>query len=211
MLLLAQIVTGVVALIHVYIVLLETVLFQSRGRRVFGLTKEKADIVQPAMSNQGCYNGFLVAALAIGFLHPDAHIGHAFTVFGLACVAVAGIWGGVTVKRSILLMQLKHALGKHAFMEENVVYPALREAGDPEDADTLNHEHGYVKQFLYELTNLDKASPIFLDKVREFRALLQKHIAEEETEIFPPFHAKLSEAKNKAITTAANKEAFKLA
>ena len=116
-----------------------------------------------------------------------------------------------TTKRSMLLMQLKHALGKHAFMEENVVYPALREAGDAEDADKLNHEHGYVKQFLYELTNLDKASPVFLDKVREFRALLEKHIAEEETEIFPSFHAKFSEAKNKAITTAANKEAFKLA
>ncbi|MYM88816.1 DUF1304 family protein [Rugamonas sp. FT82W] len=103
--LLAQIVTGLVALIHVYIVLLETVLFQSRGRRVFGLTQEKADIVQPAMSNQGCYNGFLVAALVVGFAHPDPEIASAFTVFGLACVAVAGVWGGVTVKRSILFIQ----------------------------------------------------------------------------------------------------------
>jgi len=103
--LLAQIVTGLVALIHVYIVLLETVLFESRGRRVFGLSKEKADIVQPAMSNQGCYNGFLVAALVVGFVHPNPAIASAFTVFGLACVAVAGIWGGVTVKRSILLIQ----------------------------------------------------------------------------------------------------------
>ncbi|MYN18514.1 DUF1304 family protein [Rugamonas sp. FT107W] len=103
--LLAQIVTGLVALIHVYIVLLETVLFQSRGRRVFGLTQEKADIVRPAMSNQGCYNGFLVAALVVGFVHPDPAIASAFTVFGLACVAVAGVWGGVTVKRSILLIQ----------------------------------------------------------------------------------------------------------
>jgi len=103
--LLAQIVTGLVALIHVYIVLLETVLFESRGRRVFGLSKEKADIVQPAMSNQGCYNGFLVAALVVGFVHPNPAIASALTVFGLACVAVAGVWGGVTVKRSILLIQ----------------------------------------------------------------------------------------------------------
>lgn len=103
--LLAQIVTGLVALIHVYIVLLETVLFESRGRRVFGLTKEKADIVQPAMSNQGCYNGFLVAALALGFFHPDAAIAHAFTVFGLACIAVAGLWGAATVMTRILYLQ----------------------------------------------------------------------------------------------------------
>jgi putative membrane protein len=101
----AQIVTALVALIHVYIVLLETVLFNTRGRRVFGLSKEKAEIVQPAMSNQGCYNGFLVAALVVGLLHPDAAIASAFTVFGLSCVAVAGVWGGVTVKRTILLIQ----------------------------------------------------------------------------------------------------------
>lgn len=116
-----------------------------------------------------------------------------------------------TTKRATLLMQLKHALGKHAFMEENVVYPALREAGDPEDADKLNHEHGYVKQYLYELTNLDKGSPLFLDKVAAFRTAIEHHIEEEEVEIFPGFHAKLSDAKNKAITVAANKEAFKLA
>lgn len=105
MLLLAQIVTGLVLLLHVYIVLLETVLFRSRGRRVFGLSKEHADIVEPAMSNQGCYNGFLVAALAIGFAHPNPVLASAFTTFGLSCVAVAGLWGGVTVKRSILLIQ----------------------------------------------------------------------------------------------------------
>lgn len=105
MLLMAQIVTGLVLLVHVYIVLLETVLFRTRGRRVFGLSKEKADIVQPAMSNQGCYNGFLVAALALGFLHPVPAIGAAFTTFGLVCVAVAGLWGAVTVKRTILFIQ----------------------------------------------------------------------------------------------------------
>src|SRR5471032_624951 len=110
MLLLAQIVTGVVALIHVYIVLLETVLFNSRGRRVFGLTREHADIVRPALSNQGCYNGFLVAALLVGFLHPEPAVGRAFTVFGLACVAVAGVLGGVTVKRAILLIQTAPAV-----------------------------------------------------------------------------------------------------
>ncbi len=105
MLLMAQIVTGLVLLVHVYIVLLETVLFNTRGRRVFGLTAEKAEIVRPAMSNQGCYNGFLVAALALGFLHPDPAIAGAFTVYGLVCVAVAGLWGAATVKKSILFIQ----------------------------------------------------------------------------------------------------------
>jgi len=101
----AQIVTGLVILIHIYIFLLETVLFDSRGRRVFGLTAEKAAIVRPAMSNQGCYNGFLAAALLVGLVHPDPAVAGAFVVYGLACVIVAGIWGAVTVKKTILFVQ----------------------------------------------------------------------------------------------------------
>ena len=110
MLILAQALTAIILLLHVYIVLLETVLFNSRGRKVFGLSKEKADIVRPAMSNQGCYNGFLVAALALGFFYPDAAIAHAFTVFGLACIAVAGLWGAATVMTRILYLQTAPAV-----------------------------------------------------------------------------------------------------
>jgi putative membrane protein len=101
----AQALAGLVLLIHVYIFLLETVLFQSRGRKVFGLSKEKAEIMAPAMSNQGCYNGFLAAALAAGFLLPDPAMAQAFTVYGLACVAVAGVWGAATVQIRILFVQ----------------------------------------------------------------------------------------------------------
>lgn len=101
----AQVLAGLVLLIHVYIFLLETVLFDSRGRKVFGLTRENAVIMKPAMSNQGCYNGFLAVALALGFLLPDAATGRAFTMYGLACVAVAGIWGAMTVQIRILFVQ----------------------------------------------------------------------------------------------------------
>lgn len=102
---LAQILIGLILLLHVYIVLLETVLFRTRGRRVFGLTAERAEIMAPAMSNQGCYNGFLAAALAVGLLHPNPAVAHAFIVFGLLCICVAGIWGAATVKKQILFMQ----------------------------------------------------------------------------------------------------------
>jgi len=105
MLLAAQIAAGLVLLIHIYIVLLETVLFDSRGKKAFGLTDEAAVVLKPAMSNQGCYNGFLVAALAIGLFYPDPVTASAFKTFGLVCVAVAGVWGAVTVKKSILLIQ----------------------------------------------------------------------------------------------------------
>lgn len=106
MLLIAQVITGLVLLLHVYFVLLETVLFKTRGRRVFGLSSEKAEIMAPAMSNQGCYNGFLVAALALGLFHPDPAIANAFTLYGLLCVAVAGIWGAFTVNKTILYIQM---------------------------------------------------------------------------------------------------------
>jgi putative membrane protein len=101
----AQVLIALIALLHVYFVLLETVLFKTRGRRVFGLSAEKAEIMAPAMSNQGCYNGFLVAALVLGLVHPDPAVARAFAVFGLVCVAVAGVWGAATVKRTILYFQ----------------------------------------------------------------------------------------------------------
>ena len=110
MLLLAQAAVVLVLLIHVYIVLLETVFFDTRGRRVFGLSAEKAAIVKPAMSNQGCYNGFLVAALAVGLLHGDPAVAGAFVNYGLLCVAVAGVWGGLTVSRRIIFVQTVPAI-----------------------------------------------------------------------------------------------------
>ena len=113
----AQIVIGLVILVHVYIVLLETVLFNSRGRRVFGLSAEKAEIVRPAMSNQGCYNGFLAAALLVGLLHPNPAVASGFVVYGLACVMIAGIWGAVTVKKTILFIQtVPAAIGLALFL-----------------------------------------------------------------------------------------------
>ena len=116
-----------------------------------------------------------------------------------------------TTKRSILLTQLKHALAKHALQEENAIYPALRDAGMIEAADELNKEHGYVKQFLYELETMPNDSPKFLETVRRFRQEIEEHMAEEENDLFPQLAAKLGEAKNKALTTMMNKEGFKLA
>ncbi len=116
-----------------------------------------------------------------------------------------------TVMRSILLTQLKHALAKHAMEEENVIYPALREAGHVESADELNAEHGYVKQYLYQLDNIPNDSPEFLATVRKFRADIEDHMREEEQELFPRLKRELDDAKNKHLTLAMNKEGFKIA
>jgi putative membrane protein len=106
----AQILVALILLLHVYFLLLETVLFKTRGRRVFGISAERAEIIAPLMSNQGCYNGFLAAALAIGLLHPHPLVANAFLGYGLLCVAVAGLWGAATVKRSIAYIQTAPAV-----------------------------------------------------------------------------------------------------
>lgn len=101
----AQILIALVCVIHVHIFLLETVLFKTRGAKVFGIPKAEVESRAVAMSNQGVYNGFLAAALLLGLVYPDPAIAKAFATFGLSCVAVAGIWGAVTVMVRILYIQ----------------------------------------------------------------------------------------------------------
>lgn len=116
-----------------------------------------------------------------------------------------------TGRRNMYLMQLKHALTKHAIEEENVIYPALRDAGQRTAADALNKEHGYVKQYLFELSNTPSAAPEWMATVRRFRADIEAHMDEEEKNLFPMLRAILSEEKNRTLTIAMNKEGFKVA
>lgn len=116
-----------------------------------------------------------------------------------------------TTKRGALLANLKHMLAKHAMEEENVIYPALRDAGEKEAADHLNADHGYVKQYLYELDMMPNSSPAFLTTLRKFRTDIETHMREEEDELFPRLKAKLTPEKTAQLTKAMNKEGFKLA
>jgi hemerythrin superfamily protein len=113
-----------------------------------------------------------------------------------------------TWKRSMLLMQLTHMLDKHAHEEEMVVYPALREADQTVEADELNGEHGYIKTFLYELSQMEADHPSWLEKVREFRGLVAQHAKMEEDEVFPAFKRNLDEEQNAKITALVNKDGF---
>ena len=113
-----------------------------------------------------------------------------------------------TWKRSMLLMQLTHALDKHAHEEEMVVYPALREADQTVEADQLNGEHGYIKTFLYELGEMGPDAPGWLEKVREFRELVARHAKMEEEQVFPAFKRSLDEEQNAKITSLVNKDGF---
>ena len=116
-----------------------------------------------------------------------------------------------TFKRKMLLMKLVHALDKHAHQEEMVVYPALREANMAVDADQLEGEHGYIKTFIYELKNMGPSAPNWLEKVREFRALVSKHAHMEEETVFPGFKKNMTEEQNAKITGLVNADGFWMA
>lgn len=98
------ILTALVGLLHVYILVLEMFLWTSeRGRKAFGTTPDFAEATRVLAANQGLYNGFLAAGLFWGVLLGDA--GDAIKLFFLGCVAVAGLYGGLTSSRRILLIQ----------------------------------------------------------------------------------------------------------
>jgi hemerythrin superfamily protein len=115
-----------------------------------------------------------------------------------------------TGKRASLVKTIHYALNKHAHQEEQVVYPALRQANETVDADHLEHEHGYVKTYLYRLENMEKDSPEFLPTVREFRNLIEEHVRMEEEQVYPRFKNSLSDEQNAKITTLMNKEGVKM-
>ncbi|HWA39588.1 MAG TPA: DUF1304 domain-containing protein [Burkholderiales bacterium] len=105
----ANVVIAIVALLHVYFLVLEMFLWDKPyGRRTFGLTEEKAAITKSLAMNQGLYNGFLAAGLAWGLALGPA--GFAIKVFFLGCVLVAGVFGALTASRKILFVQALPAL-----------------------------------------------------------------------------------------------------
>lgn len=106
MALIANILVGLVALIHIYIVLLEMLWWATpRGHKAFGLTPDFAQQTKVLAANQGLYNGFLAAGLIWGLVHPDPVMAWQIKLFFLTCVAVAGIYGAATSSRKILFVQ----------------------------------------------------------------------------------------------------------
>lgn len=98
----ALVVTLVVAVAHLSFMVLETFLWTKPGvRRIFGLSAEEAETTKLLAQNQGVYNGALAALLVWTALagQPSALAGL------LVFVIVVGVYGGITVKRSILLTQ----------------------------------------------------------------------------------------------------------
>ena len=108
--LIAQILIGLVALLHLYFIALEMFFWtKPLGRKVFNLTTEFAQQSKALAANQGLYNGFLAAGLIWGLIE-GGHMGFHIELFFLACVIVAGIYGAATVNKRIFFFQALPAL-----------------------------------------------------------------------------------------------------
>lgn len=116
-----------------------------------------------------------------------------------------------TTQRKMLLMKLGYALDKHAYAEEHVVYPALREANETADAEELETEHGQVKEFLYRLNHMSADDPSWIDTVREFRASVEAHARMEEDQVFPRLRAGIDEELDARLTKEVKKAEFMMA
>lgn len=92
----------IVAVLHLYFLVMEMFFWtKPAGLKAFGLTPEVAESSKVLAANQGLYNGFLAAGLLWG-----AHGGgRAVTLFFLGCVVIAGVFGGLTANRKILIVQ----------------------------------------------------------------------------------------------------------
>ncbi len=100
----ANIAVALVALLHLYFLVLEMFFWDKPlGRRTFGLTPEFAKASKSLAANQGLYNGFLFAGLVWGIWLGAA--GGPVKIFFLGCVIVAGVFGALTASRKILWVQ----------------------------------------------------------------------------------------------------------
>ena len=103
----ANIVVGIVALIHVYILVLEMFLWERpTGLKTFDMDENFAAATRILAANQGLYNGFLAAGLFWGLFSGDIHVQRFF----LGCVATAGVYGAMTANARILWIQAAPAV-----------------------------------------------------------------------------------------------------
>lgn len=100
----SSVLCALVAIEHVWFLVLEMFLWTKPiGLRTFGLTPEIAASSATLAANQGLYNGFLAAGLIVGLIR--GRDGFSFKTFFLSCVIVAGVYGAMTVKLTILFVQ----------------------------------------------------------------------------------------------------------
>ncbi|WP_340156857.1 DUF1304 domain-containing protein [uncultured Maribacter sp.] len=111
MIVLAKIITALIAFIHVYILWIEMFAWTTTGRKVFkNFPKDLFIPTKQMAANQGLYNGFLAAGLIWSLLISDGNLSCNVALFFLGCVTVAGMYGAVSVSKKIFIVQSVPAL-----------------------------------------------------------------------------------------------------
>ncbi len=100
---LSIITVSIVILLHAFFLILEMFFWtKPYGRKTFGLSESFAQETKSLAANQGLYNGFLAAGLLWGLVSTG---GYDALIFFLSCIIIAGIYGAITAKKSILWIQ----------------------------------------------------------------------------------------------------------
>jgi len=106
-----KILIGFVAFLHLYFLYFEMFAWTTKGRKVFrSFPPELFEPTKPMAANQGLYNGFLAAGLVWTYFIEDVNWSNNIALFFLGCVAVAGIYGALTVTKKIFFIQALPAL-----------------------------------------------------------------------------------------------------
>lgn len=116
-----------------------------------------------------------------------------------------------TGKRTALLAKIKHALLKHAIEEENVIYPALQRIDAMDEEDDLFSDHANIKKALYALDRMDKADAVFLSRVIDLQSLVERHVQQEEGDLFPRLKRSMTAEETKLANSKVWREGLKLA
>jgi hemerythrin superfamily protein len=114
-------------------------------------------------------------------------------------------------RRLYLLHKIRTALTRHAIQEENVIYPALREAGQIEAVDLLTSEHGDIKFRLYRLEALIEEGAGFEPALDEFMTDLFEHMAREEEDLFPLLRSMLGDEGSARLGARVNLQGLQFA
>ncbi|HJR26216.1 MAG TPA: hemerythrin domain-containing protein [Acidimicrobiales bacterium] len=98
-----------------------------------------------------------------------------------------------------VVSKIASELTLHAEVEEQIVYPAMREAGLADLVEEAEQEHSKVKSLVAQLESMDGASDEVDDVLAELKADVQHHVEEEESEGFPKFRDAVDQAELQAL------------
>lgn len=113
-------------------------------------------------------------------------------------------------RRAALLEKVSELLTRHAVEEENVVYPALTDMGEGGESADLVDDHAEMKTLLRELQALSPEDPRWREQARTLKKVFDKHVREEEDQVFPILRERLGEVENAKLTKLVAREGVRL-